>query len=119
MRLRRGRIVRIMLNWRSLGVLALVGCGIAAVGCKSAPDLTPAQALALVQAKYDQTPPVATTILVNEVGVRQLVIAKLWERTKVYPNKLWADFKLTPDGKKSRNSSRRRRRDRVASGESG
>jgi hypothetical protein len=101
MRVSTGRIVKIMLNWKTLGVLAVVGFGFAGIGCKSAPDLTPAQALALVQAKYDQTPPVATTILVNEAGVRQLVTAKLWERTKVYPNKLWADFKLTPDGKKA------------------
>ncbi len=87
-----------MEEFRNIGI---GGCGIAVVGCKSAPDLTPAQALAFVQAKYDQTTPVATTILVNQAGVRQLVTAKLWERTKVYPNKLWADFKLTPDGKKA------------------
>jgi hypothetical protein len=55
----------------------------------------------MVQAKYDQTPPVGTTILVNEDGIRAGVTAKLWERTKVYPNKLWADFKLTPEGKKA------------------
>ncbi|HMG88296.1 MAG TPA: hypothetical protein VK574_21380 [Terracidiphilus sp.] len=90
-----------MLNWKVLGVLAVMGFGFAGIGCKSAPDLTPAQALAMVQAKYDQTPPVGTTILVNEAGVREGVSAKLWERTKVYPNKLWADFKLTPDGKKA------------------
>ena len=90
-----------MQNWKTLGVLAVVGFGFAIVGCKSAPDLTPTQALAMVQAKYDQTPPVATTILVNEKGIRAGVTAKLWERTKVYPNKLWADFKLTPDGKKA------------------
>ncbi len=89
-----------MQNWKTLGVLAVVGFGFAIVGCKSAPDLTPTQALAMVQAKYDQTPPVATTILVNEEGIRAGVTAKLWERTKVYPNKLWADFKLTPEGKK-------------------
>jgi hypothetical protein len=90
-----------MLNWKTLGALfAIFSCFVVA-GCKSAPDLTRAQALALVQAKYDQTAPVATTILVNEAGIRQGVSAKLWERTKVYPNKLWADFKLTPDGKKA------------------
>ena len=33
--------------------------------------------------------------------MRQGVMAKFWDRTKVYPNKLWADFKLTPDGKKA------------------
>ena len=90
-----------MLNWKTLGVLAALGAGLAVVGCKSAPELTPTQALALVQAKYDQTPPVGTTILLNESAIRQGVTAKLWERTKVYPNKLWADFKLTPDGKKA------------------
>ncbi|MGA8090025.1 MAG: hypothetical protein WCA10_22325 [Terracidiphilus sp.] len=90
-----------MQNWKTLGVLAVMSFGFAAVGCKSAPDLTPTQALALVQAKYDQTPPVATTVLVNETGIRAGVTAKLWERTKVYPNKLWADFKLTPEGKKA------------------
>ena len=72
MRVSTGRIVKIMLNWKTLGVLAVVGFGFAGIGCKSAPDLTPAQALALVQAKYDQTPPVATTILVNEAGVRAI-----------------------------------------------
>jgi hypothetical protein len=90
-----------MLNWKTLGALFVGFSCLVVAGCKSAPDLTPAQALALVQAKYDQTAPVATTILVNEAGIRQGVSAKLWERTKVYPNKLWADFKLTPDGKKA------------------
>ncbi|MGA7241675.1 MAG: hypothetical protein WBX19_00770 [Terracidiphilus sp.] len=90
-----------MLNWKALGVL-LLGCsGLVVAGCKSAPDLTPTQALALVQAKYDQTAPVPTTILVNDAGMRAGITAKLWDRTKVYPNKLWADFKLTPDGKKA------------------
>ncbi len=90
-----------MLNWKALGVL-LLGCsGLVVAGCKSAPDLTPTQALALVQAKYDQTAAVPTTILVNDAGMRAGITAKLWDRTKVYPNKLWADFKLTPDGKKA------------------
>jgi hypothetical protein len=93
--------VRSMLNWKALGVV-LLGCsGLVVAGCKSAPDLTPTQALALVQAKYDQTAPVPTTILVNDEGMRAGITAKLWDRTKVYPNKLWADFKLTPDGKKA------------------
>lgn len=90
-----------MLNWKTLGVVTMMGFGMAGIGCKSAPDLTAAQALAMVQARYDQTAPVSTTILVNEEGIRAGVTAKLWERTKVYPNKLWADFKLTPEGKKA------------------
>ena len=59
------------------------------------------QALALVQAKYDQTTPVGVNILVNDPGMLSGATAKLWDRTKVYPNKIWADFKLTPEGKKS------------------
>jgi hypothetical protein len=90
-----------MLNWKTLGVLFLGCSGLVVSGCKSAPDLTPTQALALVQAKYDLTAPVGTEILVNDAGMRAGVTAKLWDRTKVYPNKLWADFKLTPDGKKA------------------
>ncbi len=90
-----------MQNWKTSGVLAVLGFAFWGIGCKSAPDLTPTQALAMVQAKYDQTAPVGATILVNEEGIREGVTAKLWERTKVYPNKLWADFKLTPDGQKA------------------
>jgi hypothetical protein len=93
--------VRTMLNWKALVVLFLGFSGLIMAGCKSAPDLTPTQALALVQAKYDQTPPVGTNILVNDAGMRAGATARLWDRTKVYPNKLWADFKLTPEGKKA------------------
>jgi len=96
----RGSVTK-MLKWKTFGVLFLAGSGLVVAGCKSAPELTPAQALAMVQAKYDQTAPVPTNILVNDAGMRTGVTAKLWDRTKVYPNKLWADFKLTPDGKKA------------------
>lgn len=90
-----------MLNWKTLGVLFLAGSGLVIAGCKSAPELTKDQALAMVQAKYDQTPGVAMNILVDDAGMRQGATSKLWDRTKVYPNKLWADFKLTPEGKKA------------------
>ena len=33
--------------------------------------------------------------------MRQGATAKYWDRTKVYPNKYWADFVLTPEGKKA------------------
>jgi hypothetical protein len=90
-----------MLKWKSLGVL-LLGCSaLGMAGCKSAPELTSKQALALVQAKYDEATPVGVNILVNDPGMLSGAKAKLWERTKVYPNKIWADFKLTPDGKKA------------------
>jgi hypothetical protein len=32
--------------------------------------------------------------------MREGVTAKYWEGVKKYPNGYWADFKLTPDGKK-------------------
>lgn len=90
-----------MLNWKNLGVLAVVGAGLVVAGCKSAPELSKDQALKMVQDKYDQTAPVGTNILVNDAGMRQGATAKLWDRTKVFPNKLWADFKLTAEGKKA------------------
>jgi hypothetical protein len=55
----------------------------------------------MVQDKYDQTAPVGVNILVDDAGMRQGATAKLWDRSKVFPNKIWADFKLTPDGKKA------------------
>jgi hypothetical protein len=78
--------VRSMLNWKTLGVLFLGISGFVVAGCKSAPDLTSTQALALVQAKYDQTAPVGVNILVNDPGMMSGATAKLWERTKVYPD---------------------------------
>lgn len=91
-----------MLNWKTLGVGVLLGAGLVMGGCKSAPELSKDQALKMVQDKYDQTAPVGVNILVDDAGMRQGATAgKLWDRTKVYPNKLWADFKLTADGKKA------------------
>jgi hypothetical protein len=84
-----------------LGALAFLGAGLLLTGCKSGPELTQANALALIQAKYDQTPPVGANIVINELGLAQGVTAKYWERTKIYPNRYWADFTLTPDGKKA------------------
>jgi len=93
--------VRNVLHLKALGAMALVGACLAASGCKSAPDLTQTQALALIQAKYDQTAPVGVDIVVNNQGMVQGALAKLWDRTKIYPNKYWADFKLTDAGKKA------------------
>lgn len=89
------------LQMKVLGAVALLVAGTALTGCKSAPELTESQALSLIQAKYDQSPPVSITLLVDDLGMRQGATGKLWDRTKVYPNKIWADFKLTPDGKKA------------------
>jgi len=74
--------------------------GLLLSGCKSAPDLTAASAQQLIQAQYDQAAPVGVNIRVDDGGMQQGVRAKYWDRSKVYPNKFWADFKLTDAGKK-------------------
>ncbi len=83
-----------------LGVAAVLSVSMFLAGCKSTPDLTQSQALAMIQAKYDSTPPAGADILVNDLGMRQGIAARYWTRTTIYPNKFWADFTLTPDGKK-------------------
>ena len=93
--------MRNTLKRKTLGAMALLGAGLfLAVGCKSTPELTQANALALIQAKYDQAPPAGINFTVSDLGMRQGIVAKYWERTKVYPNRFWADFTLTPEGKK-------------------
>jgi len=69
-------------------------------GCKSAPELSKADAQSLIQAKYDATPATGIPINVNDLGMRQGVTAKYWDRSKAYPNRYWADFKLSDTGKK-------------------
>jgi hypothetical protein len=83
-----------------LVVLVSLGAGLWMAGCKSSPDLTQAQALTMIQAKYDQTPAAPVSITVNDTGMQQGGTAKYWTETKRYPNGYWADFTLTPDGKK-------------------
>jgi len=95
--------VKNALNLKVVAVLAFAGLGLTLglAGCKSAPELTAAQAQALIQAKYDQTPPLGANITVDDLGMRMGATDKYWDRTTIYPNKFWADFKLTPDGKKA------------------
>ena len=69
-------------------------------GCKSAPPLTQDQALSMIQAHYDALPPSGFDLNVNNNGMITGATAKLWQRTLIYPNKYWADFKLTDTGKK-------------------
>jgi hypothetical protein len=80
--------------------LAIMCVGMVAAGCKSAPVLSQADALKLIQAKYDATPAVGANIIVNNDGMVEGATAKYWSRTTIYPNKYWADFTLTPEGKK-------------------
>ena len=93
--------MKIAVNLKGLGAVALLGAGLVLTGCKSAPELTAANAQTLIQAKYDQDPAVGAAITVTDLGMRQGAAAKYWDRTKVYPNKYWADFTLTADGKKA------------------
>jgi hypothetical protein len=87
-------------NLQFAGVVALLGAGLMLAGCQSAPPLSQQQAKSLIQAKYDQAAAAPITITLTDPGIVQGVDAKYWDRTKVYPNHLWADFTLTPDGKK-------------------
>jgi hypothetical protein len=83
----------------ALGMMGIVGAGLLLTGCKSAPELTQAEAQALIQAKYDQAAPTSAVIAVDEQGLARGVTANYWARTKVY-NRFWGDFTLTPAGKK-------------------
>jgi hypothetical protein len=94
-----GRVKR-LLNFKALSAVVLMGAVFLVAGCNSAPDLTQADALKLVQAGYDKAAPEGITIFVDDLGMRQGATAKLWDRTQIYPNKYWADFKLTDAGKK-------------------
>ncbi|HWE85613.1 MAG TPA: hypothetical protein VG267_11765 [Terracidiphilus sp.] len=83
----------------ALGALAAVGAGLLVSGCKSTPELGKDTAQALIQAQYDQQP-AGVTITVGDAGLKQGLAAGYWKLTKVYPNNRWADYTLTPDGKK-------------------
>jgi hypothetical protein len=94
-----GGKVKNALNLKVFGAAALMGVGLLLTGCK--PDLTQANALAMIQAKYDQAPAAPINITVDKQGMGQGIAAKFWNLTKIYPNKYWADYTLTADGKKA------------------
>lgn len=89
-----------VLNFKVFGAALLVSASLLFTGCKSAPELTKANAQALIQAKYDQTPAQSVEITVTDQGLRQGITEKYWALSKIYPNRYWADYTLTPDGKK-------------------
>ncbi len=86
--------------FRIVGALLVMSAGLALSACKSAPPLSQSDAQKLIQAYYDQQPPSSTNIYVDSTGLRQGYEAKYWKLTKVYPNKRWADYDFTDDGKK-------------------
>ena len=87
-------------KFHALMSLAVLGVGMMVAGCKSAPELPKDKAVAMIQAHYDALPPSGFEITVNNDGMVQGATAKYWQRTTIYPNKYWADFKLTDTGKK-------------------
>ena len=89
------------MSMKKLGAMALLGAGLLVfAGCKSAPTLSQQDALALVQAKYDQAQPESISFAITDLAMRKGIVAKYWVETKKYPNGYWADFTMTPDGKK-------------------
>src|SRR5579863_2843077 len=92
--------MRNALKLQVAGAMAMLSLGLTVTGCNSAPPLSNEQARMLIQAKYDQAAPAPIAITLKDPGIVQGVTARYWDRTKVYPNRLWADFTLTPDGKK-------------------
>jgi hypothetical protein len=87
-------------TWGKVLSAAALLAGMGLAGCKSAPELSQSQALALIQADYDHGTPQGISIQVNNDGMVQGDQAKYWSRTTIYPNHYWADFKLTDEGKK-------------------
>jgi hypothetical protein len=92
--------VKKLLKLQVLGALLLMGAAWWMAGCKSTPALSQADAQKMIQGYLDQQPAENFIINVNETGLKQGFDAKYWKLTKVYPNKRWADYDLTDDGKK-------------------
>lgn len=87
-------------KFQALMSLVVLGVGMMVAGCKSAPELPKDKAMAMIQTYYDSAQPTGFDIIVNNNGMIQGATAKYWQRTTIYPNKYWADFKLTDQGKK-------------------
>ena len=100
MRFNRGGNVRNAKKLYALSAVAVLAAGMFVAGCKSAPPLTAQQAQQMIQAKYNQQAPAGLSINLTDLGMRQGISAGYWKRTLKYPNNYWADFTLTPEGKK-------------------
>jgi len=93
--------VKSAFKWQLLGAVLTVGASLAVTGCKSAPELTQADAQKLIQAYYDQQPAEAVHIYVDYTGLKQGVDAKYWKVVKAFPaNKTRGDLDLTCGTKK-------------------
>jgi hypothetical protein len=92
--------VKNAVKFSALMSLVVLGVGTMFTGCKSAPELSKDQAMSMINAHYEAAAPSGFDINVNNDGMVQGATAKYWQRTTIYPNKYWADFKLTDQGKK-------------------
>lgn len=92
--------MRNLKKMKALSVAGMLVAGLLLAGCKSAPELTQDQALSLIQAKYDQMTPEAASVNLSKDGMGMGITDGYWKLTKVYPNRFWADYTLTDDGKK-------------------
>lgn len=91
-----------MKSLKVFGAVVLMGAGLMVLaGCKSAPPLQASDAQKMIQAKLDTQPAAGVEVSVSDLGVQQGANGGLWTRAKVYPNKIWADFTLTAEGKKA------------------
>jgi len=64
--------VKSAFKWQLLGAVLTVGASLAVTGCKSAPELTQADAQKLIQAYYDQQPAEPVHIYVDYTGLKQV-----------------------------------------------
>jgi len=92
--------VKNVVKLHALMSVAILGVGMIVAGCKSAPELPKDKALSMIQEHYNAAAPSGFEIRINNDSMVQGAAAKLWQRTTIYPNKYWADFKLTDQGKK-------------------
>jgi hypothetical protein len=95
-----GGNVKYTVKLQVLGALALLSAGLFVAGCSSAPPLDKAAAQSLIQAKLDSTPATGIDIIVTDLGMGEGVTAGYWVGKGRYPNGYWADFTVTPAGKK-------------------
>ena len=91
------RYGRTMYAFAALGILSV---GLLVAGCKSAPPLDKDAAQKLIQDKLNSTPATGIDIIVGDLGMGEGVTAGYWVGKGRYPNGYWADFTVTPAGKK-------------------
>jgi len=96
----RGGTVRYGRTMYAFAALGILSVGLLVAGCKSAPPLDKDAAQKLIQDKLNSTPATGIDIVVGDLGMGEGVTAGYWVGKGRYPNGYWADFTVTPAGKK-------------------